>query len=162
MLNITPHHSVWVHLNHHLHLLPSSQIDLVTHNDYFLANVPISVSMILWLTLRFLLILPRIISQIKLLTLKSLFQVYFWEKPNQDGLFLLSSLCLFFNWEKKIGQNIMENETEAVKTINKINRDLNCNKVEIQIIPLLWPRHVACGILVPRPEMEPVSSALET
>ena len=32
---------------------------------------PISFSMILWLTLHFLLILPRIISQIKLLTLKS-------------------------------------------------------------------------------------------
>lgn len=56
----------------------------------------------------------------------------------------------------------MENETEAVKTINKINRDLNCNKIEIQIVPLLWPHHVACGILVPRPEMEPVSPALET
>ena len=55
----------------------------------------------------------------------------------------------------------MENETEAVKTINKINRDLNCNKIEIQIIPFLWLHHVASRILVPSPEMEPVSPALE-
>ena len=56
----------------------------------------------------------------------------------------------------------MENETEAVKMINKINRDFNCNKIEIQIIPFLWLHHVACRILVPRPEMEPVPLALET
>ena len=55
----------------------------------------------------------------------------------------------------------MENETEAVKMINKINRDFNCNKIEIQIIPFLWLHHVACRILVPSPEMEPVSPALE-
>lgn len=74
------------------------------------------------------------------------------------------SLVIFisiFLTEKNIGQNIIENETEAVKTINKFNRDLNCNKIEIQIIPFLWLHHVACGILVPRPEMEPVSPALE-
>lgn len=54
----------------------------------------------------------------------------------------------------------MENETEAVKMINS-NSDLNCNKVDIQTTPFLWPHRVACGILVPRPVVEPISPALE-